>query len=481
MNIDAAAKDRYLENVTCGGPSRELLSLQLQASRLAPSTAATTCHSASASAASASAASASTATASTATASTATASRRLVAAELAQDCLGRGDGGLLGGTAGINGIYAALLAPCKAIGQAPDLSGVCRRPDRILDAPGLQDDFYLNTLDFSARNVLGVGLGASVYLWNGVDGTVKELLSLPEDGNGTSAYVASVHWIHDGRSIALGLSNGSVQIWDVERSRKLRTMLVSPGHRVAALASHRHILSSGSRNGLTANHDVRAARHLLATLNDGSLGRGEVCGLRWSPDGDQLAAGTNDNCVHLWGGSGGTVPGSHRLLEGHGSAVKALAWCPWRRGVLATGGGSQDRTIRLWDVAQDEPLAIVNTASAVSGLLWSGTGSRELVSTHGLERNHIALWQTDETTQSMALRAEIEGAHEGRILHCCAAPNGRAIATASSDESIKFWSIFSKPSEQARGKKSAAPLASLNGSQTASLSSPFSLKNRLFR
>lgn len=36
----------------------------------------------------------------------------------------------------------------------------------MLDAPALQDDFYLNLVDWSSNNVLAVGLGNCVYLWN---------------------------------------------------------------------------------------------------------------------------------------------------------------------------------------------------------------------------------------------------------------------------------------------------------------------------
>jgi hypothetical protein len=37
-------------------------------------------------------------------------------------------------------------------------------PVQVLDAPSLQDDFYLNLVDWSASNVLAVGLGSSVYV-----------------------------------------------------------------------------------------------------------------------------------------------------------------------------------------------------------------------------------------------------------------------------------------------------------------------------
>jgi len=33
----------------------------------------------------------------------------------------------------------------------------------------------------------------------------------------------------------------------------------------------------------------------------------------------------------------------------HNAAVKALAWSPHQHGLLASGGGTADRTIRFWN------------------------------------------------------------------------------------------------------------------------------------
>lgn len=41
---------------------------------------------------------------------------------------------------------------------------IVKKPYKVLDAPTLQDDFYLNLIDWSAENSLSVGLGSSVYL-----------------------------------------------------------------------------------------------------------------------------------------------------------------------------------------------------------------------------------------------------------------------------------------------------------------------------
>lgn len=43
---------------------------------------------------------------------------------------------------------------------------ISKIPFKVLDAPELQDDFYLNLVDWSALNMLSVGLGTCVYLWS---------------------------------------------------------------------------------------------------------------------------------------------------------------------------------------------------------------------------------------------------------------------------------------------------------------------------
>jgi hypothetical protein len=40
-----------------------------------------------------------------------------------------------------------------------------KTPERVLDAPDVVDDFYLNLLDWSKSNVVGIALGDQVYLW----------------------------------------------------------------------------------------------------------------------------------------------------------------------------------------------------------------------------------------------------------------------------------------------------------------------------
>jgi hypothetical protein len=72
----------------------------------------------------------------------------------------------------------------------PDLLTVSFSPLKVLDAPELQDDFYLNLVDWSSQNVLSVGLGSCVYLWSACTSQVTRLCDLSGDGNS----VTSVAW-----------------------------------------------------------------------------------------------------------------------------------------------------------------------------------------------------------------------------------------------------------------------------------------------
>jgi WD40 repeat protein len=50
-----------------------------------------------------------------------------------------------------------------------------KTPYKILDAPALKDDFYLNLVDWSSTDNLAVSLGACVYLWSAATSKVTKL------------------------------------------------------------------------------------------------------------------------------------------------------------------------------------------------------------------------------------------------------------------------------------------------------------------
>eukprot|EP00944_MAST-04C_sp_MAST-4C-sp1_P013041 g13041.t1 len=332
---------------------------------------------------------------------------------------------------------------------------IASAPERILDAPDLQDDYYLNLIDWSAKNVLSVALGQTVYLWDAGDGSIQELMSLENEED----YVTSVSWVPgDSSFLAVGTNDSKVGLWDVEQQKQLRSM-DGHGARVGSLAWNRHILTSGGRDGLIIHHDVRVRNHKVAVLKHHTQ---EVCGLKWSPDGSTLASGGNDNLLCLWdakqsGLNSGSGPSMHMtdyvaprlVMNEHCAAVKALAWCPWQRNLLASGGGTADRTIKFWNTQTGARLNSIDTGSQVCSLLWS-PHDKEILSSHGFSQNQLCLWKYP----SMVKIKELTG-HTQRVLHLAQSPDGMTVCSGAADETLRFWKIFAPQSKTSNKSKNS--------------------------
>jgi cell division cycle 20-like protein 1 (cofactor of APC complex) len=48
-------------------------------------------------------------------------------------------------------------------------------PYKILEAPYLRDDFYLNLVDWSDNDNIGVGLQTSLFVWSGCTSKVRKV------------------------------------------------------------------------------------------------------------------------------------------------------------------------------------------------------------------------------------------------------------------------------------------------------------------
>lgn len=339
--------------------------------------------------------------------------------------------------------YNRPLKPASSV-NAQSRRRIPSAPERVLDAPGLVDDYYLNLLDWSSGNQVAIGLERSVYVWSAESGSVSSLLECASD-----TYISSVKWSGDGAYVGVGLGTGEVQIWDVEEGTKLRSMF---GHetRVGVMGWNKHILSTGARSGLVYNHDVRIAQHKVAELVSHT---GEVCGLEWRADGAQLATGANDNMVSIWDARSLAAPKFTKT--NHRAAVKAVSWCPWQSNLLATGGGSNDRQIYFWNTTTGARINHIPTDSQVTSLRWS-THFKEIVSTGGFPDNSLSIWSYPSGVKNMEVPA-----HESRVLHSCLSPDGQMLATAAADESLKFWKIFEKKPGQP--SIAAAGAASVKG------------------
>lgn len=314
-------------------------------------------------------------------------------------------------------------------------------PDRILDAPGFQDDFYLNLLSWSSKNILAIALESSLYLWDGNSGEVSLLVDY------NNIIITSVTWSDDDCHISIGKDDGSLEIWDIESMQLIRTMRSGLGVRIGSQSWLETLLATGSRSGEIQINDVRIKDHIISTWGQH---KGEVCGLSYKSDGLQLASGGNDNTVVIWD-TRKSAP--QWIKRNHNAAVKAISWCPYTPNLLATGGGQTDKYIHFWNTINGNKIGSIETGSQVSSLHWGqsfnennkdsnnnnlNSWNKEIVATGGAPRNSISIFNYDTKFKV----GEIENAHESRICSSQISPDGTTIATVGGDENLKFYKIF---------------------------------------
>lgn len=126
----------------------------------------------------------------------------------------------------------------------PPIRPISPQAYKILDAPNLQDDFYLNLLDWGVHNQIGVGLENIVYTWNPnsqATGKIHEF-----EGEDLVAAVA----FNTTNLFSVSSSSGQILLFDLLTSRQLFS-ISHHDSRVSCLSfcsTSPNLLAAGSRD-----------------------------------------------------------------------------------------------------------------------------------------------------------------------------------------------------------------------------------------
>lgn len=288
----------------------------------------------------------------------------------------------------------------------------------------------LNLIDWSCTDKLAVGLGDEVFLWNHRKRSVCKLVKMSNE-NQQDLYITSLKWTSDGQKLAIGISNKTIEIWDVN---KLKCISQTSDHftRVSSMDFNDLILSSGAQDGRILNHDLR----IMKKINEIFFHNKVVCGLKWNNNGRFLASGGDDKIVSVWDIQNMSSETPYKLLDEHNSAIKALSWCPWQNNLLASGGGTSDGCIKFWNIYSGARINNVETHSQITGLVWSSK-TKELMSSHHNPDKSLVIWKYP----NMETIGELCG-HTKRVLSISLSHSQETVASLSADQTIRFWDCF---------------------------------------
>lgn len=167
-----------------------------------------------------------------------------------------------------------------------------KQPVKVLDAPGIADDYYSNILDWSSNDIIGVSLMNSLYLWKNTKGN-NQVVNLSEF---ESHVFCSIKFARNGQVISAGDDTGNLHIYDINTDKKVMNFKGHEGRISTMDWCNDYLLTTGSRDSTIKTFDLRA-NACVSVLEKHTQ---EICGLKWNFNESYLASGGNENHIFIW-------------------------------------------------------------------------------------------------------------------------------------------------------------------------------------
>lgn len=322
-----------------------------------------------------------------------------------------------------------------------------RVPENVIDAPNLINDFFLNILDWGQNGQLAIALDKLVYLYN-KDNNSSNIL-VDDDIIET---VTSVKFLSSSNILSIGTVSGKLALFDFMKGMCIRKFQ-SHKNRVSCIDSSKYILSSSSKDKTIHNHDIRTKTFITSSFE---YHKAEPCNIKNNNEGTYLASSGADKLVCIWDlrkcskqyigiNSFNNVSDINVLCDRYNTpikvfseskaAVKALGWCPWKRNILATGGGLSDKNLRFYNCDTFKLFYSINTGSQICSLLWNNK-EYEIISSHGYSQNTINIWNYPKLSKIVELKG-----HKNKVNYTALSPDSNYLASAGADETLNIWKI----------------------------------------
>jgi WD40 repeat protein len=239
--------------------------------------------------------------------------------------------------------------------------------------------------------------------------------------------------------IVLGSLLGPLRLLDVSRDEMVSSHNVcrSCCHCVSC---HGSVILSSHRNGVVSVYDLREPV-VIQSLQAHAM---PCCTALFDFDGVRFATGSDDCSCTIWDVRNISRPSC--MLCGHSAAVRGISWCPRAHNRIATGGGTQDRRIRIWDTDTGDVIVETNTGSQICNVFWMREYN-EILTTEGFQNCTMTFWSETDLKAVGAIRE-----HQDRVLYCAMSPIHNSAVTLTRKDGLRIWGL-------GKGEEAAPPKA----------------------
>lgn len=297
-------------------------------------------------------------------------------------------------------------------------------PIITFNIPSISSDFYVHPIDWSKKNQICVSMDNVVYFFSSNCKNPKQIITNIE-------LASSCGYSVDGDSVIIGTRYGILYNVDT-KTFQIDSVLGVSDNTISVIKNTGNNTLVGDHDGLVLRFDQRCPSHMDAITAHES----EVCNIAVNPNGIHFATGSNENTVKIWDLRNLCQP--YSCYYEHSAAVRAIAFSPVNENMIVTGGGTTDKSIRIWDINSCQTVRYIQTGSQVCNLIWNEQYDT-IFSTHGFCQNSICLWSSQLKMISSIRK------HKNRVLYACSSPESTHILTGAPSDKVYIWKMFPKP------------------------------------